>query len=86
MELGCEALSPGVGTLGPLGPTVPDTLWCIMESDQLVQGLTDLERMSVNVRCAQLCLATSYPGAHSCVMLSRIGLRDCGVVSSWAEF
>jgi hypothetical protein len=80
LELGSETLSPGVGSSGPVGPTVPDTLWCVMESHRLVQGLADLERMPASTKCAQLILATSYPVAHSCVMLSGTGLRVCRVV------
>lgn len=51
-----------------------------MGSHQLVQGLEDLERTSVSALCAQLCLATSYFGSHSCAMPSRLGLRVCMVV------
>lgn len=64
-----------MSTSGPVGPTVPDILWCVLKGHQLGQGLADLERMTVSVH-----VAISHPGLHSCVLLPRPDLRVCMVV------
>lgn len=63
-----------MSTSGPIGPTVPDILWCVLKGHQLVQGLADLERMT-ECPCGY-----QPPWAALLCQLSRLDLRVCMVV------